>query len=383
MGVVVANVLGRAASGLDMEEIVQSKPAEGWRAKIVRLFSAGLYLSGALAVLRWSAKRVMPIHDHCRKTVFPLIRKRRAPNLQILTYHRVNDEYDPYFPATPVEVFSQQMEYIAKSYEVCQLDEAVEQLGRRDLPDNALVITFDDGYRDNYMHAFPVVRSLNLPMTIFLATDVIGTGVTLWHDRVFSAFRDTKRFRMEGFEREVEGLSLGTLPERLFAMGKVLAALRQLNEAERNSRISLLCEVLEVNERVVDNELMLNWGDVRIMQGYGVSFGSHTASHPILSNVSRDEVERQLQRSCEAIRHHIGVKPVTFAYPNGTRNDFTDVTKEVLRNGGITAAVTTEFGVNEPGADVLELKRGRPWEEHLPTFAFKLSWYRLMSSPAA
>jgi peptidoglycan/xylan/chitin deacetylase (PgdA/CDA1 family) len=74
---------------------------------------------------------------------------------------------------------------------------------------------------------------------------------------------------------------------------------------------------------------------------------------------------------------------MTFAYPNGTKADFNNVTKETLKRLGFTCAVTTEFGINEPGADMLELKRGRPWEEHLPTFAFKLSWYRLMSSQAA
>ena len=379
----VANVLGRTAIELAMEGIVESMEEEGLRSKIIRIFSAGLYLSGALAVLRWSANRVMPIHDHHRKTVFPFIKKRRAPNLQILTYHRVNDEHDPYFPATPVEVFARQMEYVAKRYEVCQLDEAVNRLQRRDLPENALVITFDDGYRDNYLHAFPVVRSLGLPLTIFLATDAIGTGQMLWHDRVFSAFRVTSVQSLRGYDSALEGARLGSLRERIATMEKVLSGLRLLNEPERNRRISALCTCLEVPDKQRDASLMLSWEEVRAMNRQKISFGSHTASHPILSRVSRDEVERQLQRSCEAIRQHIDMKPVTFAYPNGTRSDFTDVTKDVLRNFGITSAVTTEFGVNEPEADVLELKRGRPWEEHLPTFAFKLSWYRLISSQAA
>ncbi len=353
------------------------------RSALIRIISTSLYWSGAQGALRWCAQHMMPKRGGRGATDFPFVTRRKSRNLQILTYHRVNNERDPFFPALPVEVFESQMRHLARWYHVCALDEALELIQRDDLPDNAIAITFDDGYKDNYLHAFPVVRSLNLPMTIFLATDAIGTGVTLWHDRVFSAFRDTKRFRMEGFEREVEGLSLGRLPERLFAMGKVLAALRQLNEGERNRRIHALCGILEVNERVTDNELMLSWDDVRAMQRDRVSIGSHTASHPILSRLSREETEQQVERSCGTIQLHLGERPSLFAYPNGTRVDFTAMTKDVLKTAGFKCAVTTEFGVNEPGVDPFELKRGGPWETHLPTFALKLDWYRLKSSHPA
>jgi peptidoglycan/xylan/chitin deacetylase (PgdA/CDA1 family) len=353
------------------------------RARFIRLVSTGLHVSGALAILRWCAKSMMPAQDQRQRATFPFIKVRRASNLQILTYHRVNDEQDSLFPATPIRVFEEQMAHVAKCYNVCALEEAVERFEKNDLPPNALVITFDDGYRDNYLHAFPVVRNLSLPMTIFLATDAIGTGRTLWHDRVFSAFRETNAPDLTGFDPSVERFRLGSLAQRILTMEKVLAILRQLGEAERNHRISVLCRCLAVEERRVDHNLMLSWDDVRLMSRDHVSFGSHTASHPILARVSAEETEAQLVRSCEAIQQHLGQHPITFAYPNGTKADFNNVTKETLKRLGFRCAVTTEFGINEPGADMLELKRGRPWEEHLPTFAFKLSWYRLMSSQAA
>jgi hypothetical protein len=161
------------------------------RSRLIRLACTGLYVSGALALLRWCAKRMVPAAAGVTGAAFPFVKKRKGPSLQILTYHRVNDEHDPFFPATPVDVFEKQMAYVGRRHHVCALDEAVERFWLGDLPDNAVAITFDDGYRDNYLHAFPIVKSLSLPMTIFLATDAIGTGRTLWHDRVFSAFRDT------------------------------------------------------------------------------------------------------------------------------------------------------------------------------------------------
>lgn len=366
-----------------MEIISTPSGMNGLRARAIRLVSTGLYVSGALAILRWCAKTIMPVHSQLQRAAFPFIKTRKASNLQILTYHRVNDEQDSLFPATPIRVFEEQMVHISKHYHVCALDEAVEMFEKGNLPPNALVITFDDGYRDNYLHAFPVVRNLSLPMTIFLATDAIGTGRTLWHDRVFSAFRETKAPELTGFDPSVERIRLGSLPQRIHAMEKVLAILRRLDEVGRNQRISVLCQCLGVDERRVDHSLMLSWDDVKLMSHDHVSFGSHTASHPILARVSAEETEAQLVRSCEAIRQHLGRRPMTFAYPNGTKSDFNNVTKQALKRLGFTCAVTTEFGINEPGADMFELKRGRPWEDHLPTFAFKLSWHRLMSSQAA
>lgn len=366
-----------------MEIISSPSGINGLRARAIRLVSTGLYVSGALAVLRWCAKSIMPVQDQWQRAAFPFIKMRKTANLQILTYHRVNDEHDFLFPATPIRVFEEQMLHISKRYHVCALEEAVERFQKKDLPPNAVAITFDDGYRDNFLHAFPVVRNLSLPMTIFLATDAIGTGRTLWHDRVFSAFRETKASNLTGFDPSIVGVPLGSLPQRQLAMEKVLAILRRLDEAERNQRISVLCHCLAVEERRVDPDLMLTWDDVKLMSRDHVSFGSHTASHPILARISEEETEAQLVRSCEAIRQHLGRRPMTFAYPNGTKTDFSEVTKQALKRLGFTCAVTTEFGINELGADMFELKRGRPWEDHLPTFAFKLSWHRMMSSQAA
>ena len=366
-----------------MELITPPAEANGLRARVIRLVATGLYLSGALAILRWWAKSMMLVQDQGERAAFPFIKTRKAPNLQILTYHRVNDENDFVFPATPIQVFEEQMTHVAKRYHVCGLEEAVERFEKKDLPQNAIVVTFDDGYRDNYLHAFPVVKNLALPMTIFLATDAIGTGLTLWHDRVFSAFRETTVPVLAGFDHSLEQVRLGSRPQQMRLMEKVLAILRQLDEVERNRRISLLCRCLAVEERDVDPNLMLTWDDVRVMSRLQVSFGSHTASHPILARVSEEETDAQLVRSCEAIRQHVGQRPMTFAYPNGTKADFNNVTKQALKRLGFRCAVTTEFGINEPGVDMFELKRGRPWEDHIPTFAFKLSWYRVMSSQAA
>jgi peptidoglycan/xylan/chitin deacetylase (PgdA/CDA1 family) len=314
--------------------------------------------------------------------VFPFIQKRYSGNVQILTYHRVNNEFDPYFPAVPPAVFAEQMEYLASHFSVCSLTEAVTRLQARDVPDNVVVITFDDGYRDNYVHAFPILRKFSIPATIFLATSSIGSGTLLWHDRVFTAFRETREFVLREYGKDHRSYPLRSVQERLFAQQEVLRFLRSLDDHDRTKWINCLVTDLKVEEGKRRLNLMLSWDEVREMHKHGISFGSHTVTHAILSKMSIEAVKREIYESQKIIAQQLGVIPTTFAYPNGSQADFTQVTKEILQDAGYICAVTTVFGTNESGQDLFELRRGGPWEEHLPTFAAKLNWYKFCASRA-
>lgn len=310
---------------------------------------------------------------------FPYLKVCRTRNVQILTYHRVNDEHDQFFPAMPVSVFQSQMEHLSECYRVLPLEEMAKRIQDNDIPDNAVVVTFDDGYRDNYTQAFPILRRLRLPATIFLATGVIGTDGVLWHDRVFSAFRLTKKTALIGFFERSSHLELSSLADKLKAQTQVLKILRELCESDRDFQIGRLRECLDIGSDAKQERIMLDWEEVSHMSRGGISFGSHTVTHPILSRLSHEEVERQIALSSEAIEKHVRIRPRTFAYPNGTRADFTETTKHVLKEAGYLCAVTTSFGTNAYGQDLFELKRGQPWEHDVNTFSAKMIWYKFAS----
>lgn len=210
----------------------------------------------------------------------------------ILCYHRVKDEADSYLRPTRVLDFDRQMEYLSTRYHPMSLGRMVQCL--RDgivLPAKAIAITFDDGYRDNYENAYPVLRKYRVPATMFLATDFIGTGVLpAWEEGYYTG----------------------------------------------------------------EKALMLSWDQVREMSDAGVSFGSHTLSHPFLARIPRKRREDELCRSKEIIEQQIG-RPVTlFAYPSG---DFDRDTEEAVRQAGYDAAVSIRAGKNRRCDDVYALRR--------------------------
>jgi peptidoglycan/xylan/chitin deacetylase (PgdA/CDA1 family) len=298
----------------------------------------------------------------------------RKVAFQILTYHRVNDDGDPFFPSVPTGVFERRMAYIARNFPVLAVEELVARIRLGGLPKNALAITFDDGYRDNLTHAAPILARYGLPATIFLATGFIGTAEVPWFDRLALAFKATRVLSFVAPWGQV--VSLAKQADRLQALEQMLKYLRLVPEDDFRRAFDGTLQVLGVADRRSVGKPMLAWDDVRALVNMGFSIGAHTVNHPILSRLTPDRARQEVVDSRRMVETSCGRSPVAFAYPSGRPEDYTETVKRLVREAGFTCAVTTQFGVNTQETCAYELRRGGPWEEHLPTYALKLAWYR-------
>lgn len=332
-----------------------------------------------LTILSYLINRLKPKYDSNGALTFPFVKKRKSKNLQILIYHRVNDNNDPFFPATPIELFQRQMEYLLRNFYILSLDDAVDMLRQKSLPDNALVITFDDGYKDVYVHAFPILKTLSIPATLFLTTGSIGSGKALWHDRVFSAFRNTAEKDLKAYPDETRHYRLHTLEYKLAAQTEILRYLRSLDNSKRELYIRRLTDMLKVDDTRELPDLMLDWQEVKKMSRHGITIGSHTITHPILSRIDLIEAQSEICESKKEIESKLGCPITTFAYPNGKSSDYNNDVISILKETGYSCAVTTLFGTNDETQDLYQLRRALPWEKHLPTFATKLTIYKFLS----
>lgn len=309
----------------------------------------------------------------------PRLERRASPNAQILVYHQVNDGGDPYYGGIPTALFDRQMEYLAAHFRVFPMRDLARGLADGSLPPNAAAVTLDDGYRDNYVHALPILKRHAIPATIFLATSAIGSDRALWHDEVFSAFRETRAPSLRPFgPRGIEG-TLASVPERLGVQRRVLGYLRAAPDAERAEAIARLREALGVGPMPPVPGLMLSWEEARAMSREGIRFGSHTASHPILSRVDAARARRELIESKAVIERELDAPVDGFAYPNGTLADFSSETKALLREIGYPYAVTTIAGANDATTDPYELRRGTPWDEDVFAFGVRMLYNKWRS----
>ena len=294
------------------------------------------------------------------------------PRVPILTLHRVNDDNDPFMPSLPTAVFAARMAHIARHYRVLTVEDLTTRLLERRVPRNALAITFDDGYRDNLTHAAPILSRLGLPATIFLVTGHIDSPRALWFDRMAVAFKHATARRVDLADGHV--LSLATVAERLAGLEAALGHLKRLPDDERATSVERLIAALHPNHER-PKRLMLSWDEVGALRGLGFSIGAHTVTHPILSRLASNHVSDEICGSKAAIEKALGVPVRAFAYPNGGPDDYNEAVTHVVREAGFACAVTTKRGLNDADTPVLELRRGGPWEIHVPTFALKLAYY--------
>jgi peptidoglycan/xylan/chitin deacetylase (PgdA/CDA1 family) len=350
-------------------------PGMSWKQKI----AAECYFRSPLPAI------VRPVRDRYQLSISPSggrrrfsFQKRNEASARILYYHRVNDDNDPFFPAISTELFEQEMRFLRRHYTVVSLSELLKRLtGKTAKP--VVAITFDDGYRDNYQNAFPILERYGLSATIFLTTGSMDAGDALWFETLALACKRTSREFLDIEIGSGERVWMRTEAERLQANERVFAILRTLPDAERRQWLAGIARQLSIHDGGELKDRMLTWNQVRFMQSRGIDFGGHTVTHPFLSRMTSEGFLWEVSECKRRIEEETQLPALHFAYPNGREEDFGLANKELIRMAGYRAAVTTIWGTNNSSTDPMALRRGGPWEPSAAQFAYKLDWYQLVN----
>lgn len=268
----------------------------------------------------------------------------------VLMYHRVNDDLPAGELNVQIKEFAKQMFFLklySNKFQVMNVQEMIEFLkialldANKKTPRNdnktKIVITFDDGYRDNYLYVYPILKRYNIPAVIFLTTDYIGTE----------------------------------------------------NKKDRYKDVPWKRDYLNMNEI---NEM--------VRSGV-ISFGAHTGTHPHLAQIGLGEAKEEIERSMEVVKqiaslaansktprndmgkglcndntHHAARTPhdvinIPFCYPYG---DYNGTVKEIVRGMGFNSAFSVKPGINYKGQDLFEIKRiGVLGQDNFASFKYKIT----------
>ncbi|MCS6328547.1 MAG: polysaccharide deacetylase family protein [Nitrospira sp.] len=251
-------------------------------------------------------------------------------------------------------VFAQQMAFLRKTFTVLSFRQLLDlwQADKWDERARYCVITFDDGWLDNYRHAYPVLKRLELPATIFLPTDYVGTNQWFWPDQIAYLLKSARSEEqgIKDFQRiervllNLFGAAGGTLGRALANDERVADQLidwcKELPKDRIQTLVSALAEELGVSLPV--GRVVVNWDEVREMSQGGISFGSHSCSHRIMTTILPSEVSQELEKS-EHVLQRAGIDYVpVFCYPNG--NSDTAIQAQAKAHG-YEAAVSVQMGV--------------------------------------
>lgn len=305
-------------------------------------------------------------------------RTRRSSEATVLAFHGLcEDAGDPeildWSLHLPVSVFRSICALLAADYKVVSLADLIEaRMKRARLPDNAVIITFDDGYASNYELAYPILKEFDLHATIFVATGFLDGEDMLWFQRVDLALGRTRKQLIDWkINNKKLRLYLGTRELRQQSLVRLMPELKELPDTDLLREVDRLEEELEVFSPTPADlptpMRPMTWEMACDMSLSGhVDIGGHTHTHPILARCDSMAMRAEICACRDRIRAEIGDLPATFAYPNGSADDFTRETMLLVREAGFKAACTTISGRVNNDVSLFQLPRyGSPesvWE---------------------
>lgn len=284
----------------------------------------------------------------------------------VLMYHRVLTEaerqqsFSNEAIVVGVESFANQIEFLKKTFNVISLDDFLDRLPGQKFEKYTCLITFDDGWIDNYANAYPVLKKNDLSAVIFLPVDFIDSKNEFWREKIsailFSLCNDsTEKSRRLLKTLGVDHLINQSSEQLKQGIQEYANELKKRPPAERALVVSQLTQRKD-EIRYVPNKVdqFLSWEQVKEMRDGGVVFGSHSYYHTILTELNLDDVAWEVNSSRAVVHDNLGTYPRAFCYPNG---DYSEQIVELVVSGGYEAAFTTRGGRVDAKDNPFTIKR--------------------------
>jgi peptidoglycan/xylan/chitin deacetylase (PgdA/CDA1 family) len=288
-----------------------------------------------------------------------------SPAAAILMYHSVLPE-----PAVQADSlggiihseveFRAQMELLAREFHPVSLDELAKRFqAGHDLPKRSVVVTFDDGYADNYEVAMPILDRFSVPAVFYATVDCVENRKLPWPSRLRFAFRNTKLTAWA--DPLSKSWTLSDPPHREQAYLAACDVCCRLSGAAQEEFVQRIEQELNARLPVESGSLMMTYDQLRGLTLRGHIVGSHTITHPNMAQLKPEDAHRELAESKQRLELHMGQPINHFSYPcPALTPHWSERTVEQSRALGYETAVTTDGGLAQRGDNLLRLKRLRP-----------------------
>jgi peptidoglycan/xylan/chitin deacetylase (PgdA/CDA1 family) len=269
----------------------------------------------------------------------------------VLCYHGVvgedrRDQHFLYRNTVSRRQFQLQLEFLNRHFHPISLGGLIDHVQRGvALKPRSVLVTFDDGYRNNLTNAAPLLLRYGVPALFNITTGYIGRADVLWPDEVNLRVLHWPDSSMP-YPSHEGGFSKVDVPvtadQRIIAAERIRAICKTLSEQDRLAYLDSLrqvaCPALEQRDRELYD--FLTWDDVRSLVKAGFDIGSHTVNHPILTQIGATQLERELVESKVRIEAETGKPCTCLVYPNGQIADFNREVEEAAGRAGYVLAFT-------------------------------------------
>lgn len=272
--------------------------------------------------------------------------------LRMLAYHRViapAHAYDSENVSADLENFDWQMRYMRKNYDVisfADLNSAI--VNGETLPKRCAMITFDDGFADNYFNAFPILKELGMSALFSVITSMVGVNEMFWFDRAACLVKRCEDGRTLTFG---DHTMVPNETNRYSLTAEFLQFLKDQPDSVRREYIEQIDELLVdllPSQAELAPHYPLNWDQIGLMTASGMEIGSHTHSHPILAKLpTQDAIADELSTSKTIIEEQTGLPCLAVAYPEGLDYAIDERVFAAADGAGFAFGLTSLRGVNK------------------------------------
>ncbi|MBV1883531.1 MAG: polysaccharide deacetylase family protein [Pseudomonadales bacterium] len=245
------------------------------------------------------------------------------------------------------EGFRENLLFLRANYSVISLTEylTISQEASHNKKERYAIITLDDGWCDNYEYAYPLLKELKLPATIFLATAFIGSSKGFWWQTVgdiLSAPDANQQAPMINCLMTYGLLDAGIHNSPSFDSLLIDKVITKLKSKPQDDIEHIVMELLKLSTQQ-DRPHAMNWTQVEEMSKHGIEFGPHTANHTILTTLPTNDAKKEIIDSQAVLRNRDNINYCNvFSFPNGNSNE---ETREIVKQQGFDAAVSVDCGL--------------------------------------
>jgi len=279
-----------------------------------------------------------------------------SKGILVLNYHRVgnaaNSPFDRELWSADAEAFDAQVAMLARHFDVISpgdFEAAASRRGRH------VLVTFDDGYLDNYQIAYPILRRHGVPATFFIATGFIDRPSLPWWDEIAWLVRGSTRARLELRPWFDEPLTLAA--HREAQIHALLAKYKSLQASEAAMMLAALRTASGLLPPDTIAEHWMDWDMIREMADNGMTIGGHTVNHPVLSRLPKQRQREEIEGCAARILAETGRPMEYFAYPVGSPWAFNDDTRDCLEAAGVRRAFSYYGGEASPSSPRFDTPR--------------------------
>jgi len=287
--------------------------------------------------------------------------------LKILLYHGVTQyksEGIENYSAKHIsaDVFYEQMVFVKKNCSVLSIDEVADHyIKKKSLPKNAVSVSFDDGFKNNFTTAAPILKDLNIPAVFYLSTGFIGTEKMFWVDQLEDCINRCKKNTIQiKIDKTYNKYTLKNKLEKISALKSIKDYCKLVTNEEKEIILKQVIKETNIKPNIFfsHNYLKLAWEEVKKMAKNPLfTIGGHSVSHNILAALPKNDMEQEIKESINQLTEKTGNKIVHFSYPEGQLHHYNSQVIEMLKKNGVICCPSSVDGVNTLDDDLFHLKR--------------------------